>query len=111
MKILLADDHALFQDGLRLVLAGVDSDLRIVEATDYPKALDSEAIRAALERILSGGTYLPPLHGRLGKRRAARQDPATDPVDAAPTRRFRVHRARVFEQENRFGTKTGRRNR
>jgi DNA-binding NarL/FixJ family response regulator len=127
VKILLADDHALFRDGLRLVLAGVDSDLRIVEATDYPealsvagaekgldlalvdlsmpgmdrfsglsalcdrlkdvpvvvvsanesnedvrqalgcgasgyipKALDSEVIRAALERILSGGTYLPP---------------------------------------------------
>jgi DNA-binding NarL/FixJ family response regulator len=39
VKILLADDHALFRDGLRLVLSGVDSDLRIVEATDYPQAL------------------------------------------------------------------------
>jgi len=127
LKILLADDHALFRDGLRLVLAGVDADLQIVEATDYPealsvassekgldlalvdlsmpgmdrfsglsalcdrlqevpvvvvsanesnedvrramacgasgyipKALDSEVIRVALKRVLSGGTYLPP---------------------------------------------------
>ncbi|MBC8339250.1 MAG: response regulator transcription factor [Rhodospirillales bacterium] len=127
MKILLADDHALFRDGLRLVLAGVDSEISVVEATDYPealtvagseknldlalvdlsmpgmerftglsalcdrldevpvvvvsanesnedvrramgcgasgyipKALDSEVIRVALERVLSGGTYLPP---------------------------------------------------
>jgi DNA-binding NarL/FixJ family response regulator len=127
LKILLADDHALFRDGLRLVLDGVDADLEIVEATDYPealsvastekgldlalvdlsmpgmdrfsglsalcdrlqevpvvvvsanesnedvrqamgcgasgyipKALDSDVIRVALKRVLTGGTYLPP---------------------------------------------------
>lgn len=127
MKILLADDHALFRDGLRHVLAGLDSEFQIVEAADYPealavanrekgftlafvdlsmpgmerfsglaalcdrmddipvvvvsanesnddiqramqcgasgyipKALDSDVIRAALKRVLSGKTYLPP---------------------------------------------------
>lgn len=127
VKILLADDHALFRDGLRLVLTGVSSEIKIIEATDYPealaiangerglnlalvdlsmpgmerfsglaalcdrlgkvpvvvvsanesnddvhqamecgasgyipKALDSEVIRGALEKVLAGGTYLPP---------------------------------------------------
>ncbi len=127
VKILLADDHALFRDGLRHVLTGFDPDIRIIEASDYPdalaiadsekglslalvdlampgmerfsglaalcdclgeipvvvvsanesnddvrramgcgvsgyipKALDSEVIRTALERVLSGDTYLPP---------------------------------------------------
>lgn len=127
MKILLADDHALFRDGLRHVLVGLDSEFNIVEAADYPealaianrekgfnlalvdlsmpgmerfsglaalcdrmgdvpvvvvsanesnedmrqamecgvsgyipKALDSNIISAALKRVLSGKTYLPP---------------------------------------------------
>lgn len=127
VKILLADDHALFRDGLRLVLAGFDAEFQIIEATDYPealaiakkekgitlafvdlsmpgmdrfsglaalcdrfgdvpvvvvsanesnndirramecgasgyipKALDSNVIRDALKRVLSGKTYLPP---------------------------------------------------
>jgi len=127
LKILLADDHALFRDGLRLVLSGFNQDINIVEAADYPealgianthkdlqlalvdlampgmerfsglaalcdqmgdipvvvvsanednndvrralgcgvagyipKALDSEVIRTALERVLGGDTYLPP---------------------------------------------------
>jgi DNA-binding NarL/FixJ family response regulator len=39
VKILLADDHALFRDGLRHVLAGFDSEFQIIEAIDYPGAL------------------------------------------------------------------------
>ena len=127
VKILLADDHALFRDGLRHVLTGFDPDIHIIEVSDYPaalavansekglslalvdlampgmerfsglaalcdrlgeiplvvvsanesnedvrramgcgvsgyipKALDSEVIRTALKRVLSGETYLPP---------------------------------------------------
>jgi DNA-binding NarL/FixJ family response regulator len=126
-KILLADDHALFREGLRQVLGGFNSEFQIIEAADYPaaiaiansekglnlalvdlarpgmdrfsglaalcdrmgdvpvvvvsanesnddvrqalgcgasgyipKTLDSELIRAALKRVLSGKTYLPP---------------------------------------------------
>lgn len=127
VKILLADDHALFREGLRHMLINLDPGIRIVEATDYPealavvesekhlnlalvdlnmpgmeqftglaalaeklgdvpivvvsanengddvrramgcgassyipKALDSNVVRTALEKVLGGGTYLPP---------------------------------------------------
>jgi DNA-binding NarL/FixJ family response regulator len=40
MKVLLADDHALFREGVRLVLENlVDGPLDIVEADDYVQAL------------------------------------------------------------------------
>ena len=39
VKILLADNHALFRDGLRHVLAGIDTEYQIIEATDYPGAI------------------------------------------------------------------------
>jgi len=40
MKVLLADDHALFREGVRLVLEGlVVEGLEVVEANDYPQAL------------------------------------------------------------------------
>ncbi len=39
VKILLADDHALFREGLRLVLTALDNDAEIVEAGDYVEAL------------------------------------------------------------------------
>ncbi|HYD32025.1 MAG TPA: response regulator transcription factor [Azospirillaceae bacterium] len=39
MKILIADDHELFRDGLRHVLEQLDDTVTIVEASDYPQAL------------------------------------------------------------------------
>ncbi len=39
VKILLADDHALFREGLRHVLAGFNPYLKIIEAANYPEAL------------------------------------------------------------------------
>ena len=39
MKILIADDHELFRDGLRHVLTQLDGAVAIVEACDYPQAL------------------------------------------------------------------------
>lgn len=40
MKVLLADDHALFREGVRLVLESlVDGPLAVVEASDYIQAL------------------------------------------------------------------------
>lgn len=39
IKILLADDHALFREGLRHILAGFDPYLKIIEAANYPEAL------------------------------------------------------------------------
>ncbi|HSV28721.1 MAG TPA: response regulator transcription factor [Candidatus Omnitrophota bacterium] len=40
MKVLLADDHALFREGIRLVLESLVPDpLEVVEAGDFPQAL------------------------------------------------------------------------
>lgn len=39
MRILIADDHELFRDGLRLVLDDLDPDLEIVEASTFDEAL------------------------------------------------------------------------
>lgn len=45
MKVLLADDHALFREGVRLVLENlVDGPLHVVEASDFVQAL--AALRA-----------------------------------------------------------------
>ncbi len=41
MKILLADDHALFRDGMRYVLQKLDEQITIVEAGNFPGALDA----------------------------------------------------------------------
>ena len=39
LKILIADDHELFRDGLRHVLRQLDEAVAVVEASDYPQAL------------------------------------------------------------------------
>lgn len=39
MRILIADDHELFRDGLRLVLKDLDPSLDVVEASSYDQAL------------------------------------------------------------------------
>ncbi|MEO5373179.1 MAG: response regulator transcription factor [Alphaproteobacteria bacterium] len=39
MKILIADDHGLFREGLRLVLQQLDSNLQVVEASDFHQAV------------------------------------------------------------------------
>ena len=41
MKILIADDHELFRDGLRHLLEHLEGQSVIVEATDFGKALDA----------------------------------------------------------------------
>ncbi len=39
MKILIADDHELFRDGLRHVLEQLDTGVGVVEASDYKQAI------------------------------------------------------------------------
>ncbi|MDX2101817.1 MAG: DNA-binding response regulator [Alphaproteobacteria bacterium] len=41
MRILIADDHSLFRDGLRHVLSGLDGQLEILEAGSLPEALST----------------------------------------------------------------------
>ncbi|EKV28627.1 two-component response regulator [Caenispirillum salinarum AK4] len=40
MKILIADDHELFRDGLRLVLSDLGPDLTVIEASSYDQTLE-----------------------------------------------------------------------
>jgi DNA-binding NarL/FixJ family response regulator len=41
MKVLLADDHALFREGMRHVLSGLADGVEIVEASDCEQALEA----------------------------------------------------------------------
>ncbi len=53
MKVLLADDHALFREGVRLVLESlVDGPLDVVEASDFIQALSAARGDAALDVAL-----------------------------------------------------------
>ncbi len=62
MRLLLADDHPLFREGLKPVLAKLDPALEIVEAIDYPSAF--AAMHAAGEVDLALiDLYMP---GMLG---------------------------------------------
>jgi len=51
-KILLADDHALFRDGLRHVLEDFNPGIRIVEAASYPDALDAAGSEKEIDLAL-----------------------------------------------------------
>jgi DNA-binding NarL/FixJ family response regulator len=46
MNILLIDDHALFREGLKFLLRGLDAALVVDEAGDCAKALEQAAARS-----------------------------------------------------------------
>lgn len=52
MKILIADDHELFRDGLRLVLSELGPDLRIIEAAGYDETLEVANREEDLDLVL-----------------------------------------------------------
>jgi DNA-binding NarL/FixJ family response regulator len=41
LKILLADDHPLFREGVKPVLLKLDADVELLEAADYPSAFEA----------------------------------------------------------------------
>ena len=65
IKILIADDHAIFRDGLRRLLAE-ESDLQVIgEASDGVEAVRSEPIHLRCE--------VRRTHEQLGERRTGRR--------------------------------------
>jgi DNA-binding NarL/FixJ family response regulator len=52
MKIMLVDDHALFREGLRLVLTQLDPDTEVVEAENCAQAFSIARQRTDLDLVL-----------------------------------------------------------
>ncbi len=52
MKILIADDHDLFREGLRFVLQQLDASMQIIEAANFPEALEKSRQEANLHVVL-----------------------------------------------------------
>lgn len=69
MRVLLADDHPLFREGVKPVLARLEEGVELIEATDFPTAF--EAMHQA--NALDGGVdlalldlYMPGMDGMAG---------------------------------------------
>lgn len=75
MKILVADDHALFREGLRYVLARLGDEVEIFEARDGSEALDVVATRSDLDLVLLD-LAMPGMDGFEGLRELRRRVPA-----------------------------------
>ena len=52
MKILLADDHVLFREGLKLILKKFDQDIDLIEADSYEEAARVADSSATLDLVL-----------------------------------------------------------
>ncbi|MFN3076460.1 MAG: response regulator [Alphaproteobacteria bacterium] len=52
MRILIADDHGLFREGMRLVLQQLSRDLVVIEAADFPQTLRLAASEPNVRVIL-----------------------------------------------------------
>jgi DNA-binding NarL/FixJ family response regulator len=52
LKILIADDHELFRDGLRLVLGDLGPDLTVIEASGYDQTLEITNQEEGLDLVL-----------------------------------------------------------
>jgi DNA-binding NarL/FixJ family response regulator len=79
MKILICDDHALFREGLELVLAKLDSDARLESVADAESALARVAADPELDLVLLD-ISLPGLSGLDALDRLRRDHPAVPVV-------------------------------
>ena len=52
MKVIHADDHALFREGIGFFLRLLDKDVRIVEASDFQSLKDKLALEAPIDLLL-----------------------------------------------------------
>ncbi|HEY2337887.1 MAG TPA: response regulator transcription factor [Burkholderiales bacterium] len=75
MKILIADDHALFRDGLRYMLAGLADEVTILEAKDSTEALATVGATPDLDLVLLD-LAMPGMDGLAGLRALRGRRPA-----------------------------------
>jgi DNA-binding NarL/FixJ family response regulator len=79
VKILVADDHALFRDGLRYVLARLDDDVEFLEAKNCAEALALVGSRSDLDLVLLD-LAMPGMDGLAGLRALRARGPAVPVV-------------------------------
>ncbi len=65
MKILLADDHPLFREGIKPLLHKLDAEIEIIEAKDYHSAFDAARRAGELDLALMD-LYMPGMNEREG---------------------------------------------
>jgi DNA-binding NarL/FixJ family response regulator len=75
LKILVCDDHAVFRDGLRLVLEGLAEAVELLEASDGAQALDVAKANPDLELVLMD-LQMPGVGGIEGLRRMRSENAA-----------------------------------
>lgn len=79
MKILLADDHDLFRDGLSCILVKLDTDnLCLLESQDYKSTVSQMLVHDDLDLVLLD-LNMPGMHGMQSLRELIRQFP-TQPI-------------------------------
>ncbi len=79
VKILVADDHALFRDGLRYVLARLGDDVEILEAKNCAEALALVGSRSDLDLVMLD-LAMPGMDGLAGLRALRARSPAVPVV-------------------------------
>ncbi len=84
LKILVCDDHAVFRDGLRLVLEDLEGDVELFEASDGAQALEVANAHPDLELVLMD-LQMPGVGGVEGLRRVRREHPALPVVIVSAT--------------------------
>lgn len=65
MRILLADDHPLFREGVKPVLEKLDPDVIILEAVDYPSTFEAMHHAGEVDLVLMD-LYMPGMSGIEG---------------------------------------------
>lgn len=93
MKILLADDHPLFREGVKHVLMQLGEQVNIVDAHDYPSLFAEAAANPDLDLVLAD-LYMPGMGGHEGIAEFRNQFPDTPLVImTASESRTDAHRA------------------
>jgi DNA-binding NarL/FixJ family response regulator len=65
LRILLADDHPLFREGIKPLLHKLGGQVEIIEAQDYPSAFDAARRAGGLDLALMD-LYMPGMNGHAG---------------------------------------------